>query len=119
MARRTWSDGVIGNTPLSASRLNALEDDLEAALVQLAAVPEALFTGSVTVNADGAPTSASVVWPDGTMGVYSGTASTSFPGAVDAYTITYAGTPTKTYTQPLVTRNGSGFITNRPAITVS
>ena len=119
MAKRTWTDGVIGNTPLSAARLNDLEDDLETALTTLASVPEALFSGSVTVNGDGAPTSASVVWPDGTMGVYSGTASTSFPGAVDAYTITYAGTPTKTYTQPTVTRNGSGFITNRPAITVT
>jgi hypothetical protein len=119
MAKRNWADGVIGNTPLSAARLNALEDDVETALTTLAAVPEALLTGSVTVNADGAPTSASVVWPDGTMGVYAGTASTSFPGAVDSYTITYAGTPTKTYTQPLVTRDSNGFITNRPAITVT
>lgn len=119
MAKRTWTDGVIGNTPLSASRLNDLEDDLEGALLALARTPEALFAGSVTVNGDGAPTSATVAWPDGVAGVYSGTASTSFPGAVDAYTITRVGTPTTTYTQPMVTRNGSGAITNRPAITVS
>jgi len=119
MAIRNWLDGVLGNTPLSAARLNDLEADLQAAMLQLARDPEALFSGAVTVNGDGAPTSANVKWPDGVVGVYSGTASSSFPGSVDAYTITYAGTPTKTYTQPTVTRNGSGFITNRPAITVT
>ena len=119
MAKRTWADGQTGNTPLNAARLNALESDLEAALTALAAVPEALFSGAVNVDANGVPTSASVKWPDGTVGVYSGTASGTWLGALDAYTITYAGTPTKTYTQPAVTRDASGFITNRPAITVT
>ena len=119
MPKRTWADGATGNTPLNAARLNALEADLDAALVALAAVPEALFSGSVTVDANGVPTSATVKWPDGTVGVYSGTASATWLGALDAYTITYAGTPTRTYTQPTVTRNGSGSITNRPAITVA
>lgn len=119
MPKRTWADGQTGNTPLNAARLNALESDLDAALTALAAVPEALFAGSVTVDANGVPTSANVKWPDGTVGVYSGTASGTWLGALDAYTITYAGTPTKTYTQPAVTRDASGFITNRPAITVA
>ncbi len=39
MTRRNWTNGVIGNTPLSAERLNSLEDDLEAALLQLARPP--------------------------------------------------------------------------------
>ena len=116
---RNWIDGALGNTPLNAARLNQLEADLEAALLALARVPEALFSGAVTVNADQVPTSANVEWPDGVTGVYSGTPSEHFPGALDAYTITRVGSPTKTYTQPSVTRNASGAITNRPAITVS
>jgi hypothetical protein len=119
MAKRTWTDGVIGNTPLSAARLNLLEDDLEASMVALAREPEALFSGAVTPDSNGAVTSASVLWPDGVAGVYSGTASATFLGVDDSYTVTRVGTPTKTYTQPLVTRNGSGFITNRPAIPVT
>ena len=43
MAKRNWADGALGNTPLNAARLNQLEADLEAALLQLARNPEALF----------------------------------------------------------------------------
>lgn len=119
MARRNWTNGVIGNTPLSAERLNSLEDDLEAALLQLARTPEALFSGSVVMNGDGAPTSAQVVWPDGSAGVYSGTASGVWPMLIDSYTITKTGVPVKTFTQPTVTRNDAGRITTRPAITIT
>lgn len=120
MPKRNWADGVLGNTPLSAARLTELEDDLDAALVALARDPESIFGGAVTRNTDGAPTSAVVAWPDGVTGNYSGTASTSFPGAINSYTITRVGTPTKTYTQPAVTRDATtGLITNRPPITVS
>jgi hypothetical protein len=119
MPKRQWLDFIFGNTPLSAARMNALEDDVEAALVQLARDPSQLFSGSVTSDGNGAPTSASVVWPDGVTGVYSGTASGTFPGAVDSYTLTRSGAPTITYTQPAVTRDASGYITNRPAITVA
>lgn len=120
MARRNWNNGVIGNTPLSAERLNDLEDDLEAALLQLARDPDALFSGSVVRNGDGAATSAQVVWPDGIYGVYSGVASVTWPGAVNSYTITRVGTPTLTFTQPMVTRDSTtGAITTRPAITVT
>lgn len=119
MAKRNWVDGQMGNTPLNAARLNAQENDIEAALVQLASDPSLLFTGAITLNADGAPLSASVVWPDGSPGVYAGTASVTFPGAVNAYTVTKVGEPTRTYTQPAVTRDPSGNITNRPAITAA
>ncbi len=78
--------------------------------------PWALIVGAVTYT-DGAPTSAGVKWPDGTTGTYTGTASTTFPGSIDAYTITY-GT-THTYTQPAVTRDAAGNITNQPAITAT
>lgn len=119
MPKRNWNDGVLGNTPITAARLNDLETDLEAALLQLAADPSLLFAGSVTNDANGAPVSAVVKWPDGAAGTYSGTASVNFPGAVSAYTMTKVGTPTKTYTQPAVTRDAAGNITNRPAITAS
>lgn len=119
MAKRNWADGLLGNTPLSAARLNEVETDLESALLQLSRDPSLLFSGSVTVDVDGAPTSATVEWPDGVAGVYSGTASATFPGSIDAYTVTRTGSPTVTYTQPAVTRNASGHITNRPAITVT
>lgn len=126
MPKRTWSDGVLGNTPLSAARLNQLEDDLDAACAALARTPDALWAGAVTVDANGAPISAVVEWPDrkedGSVitGTYSGTASTTFPGSIDSYTITrIINAGTVTYTQPAVTRNANGQITNRPAITVS
>ena len=119
MRLRDWKNGVLGNTPLAADRLNGVEDDIGAMLLQLGASPPMLFSGAVTVNTDGAPVSASVRWPNGTVGVYSGTASTAFPGAVDAYTITYAGSPTITVTQPAVTRNAAGQVTNSPALTIT
>lgn len=119
MPRRNWANGIVGNTPLNAARLNSLEDDLEAALVQLARSPEALFSGTVTRNTDGAPVSANVVWPDGATGVYAGEPSEDFPSVVDSYTVTKSGTQTLTYTQPMVTRNASGDITSRPAITIA
>jgi hypothetical protein len=80
---------------------------------QLARDPWALITGPVTYT-NGAPTSAAVEWPDGTSGVYTGTPSPTFAGTIDAYTITY-GT-TRTFTQPPVTRDTAGNITNQPAI---
>ena len=120
MAKRNWSDGVLGNTPLSAARLNQLESDLEAALLQLARDPSQLFAGAVTSDANGAAVSAVIEWPDGVTGTYAGTASVSFPGSVSAYTVTRAGSPTVTFTQPAVTRDPTtGAVTNRPPITVS
>jgi hypothetical protein len=83
--------------------------------LQLARTPDVLFVGVVTLTS-GAPTSAAVVWPDGTAGVYTGTPSVTFPGSIDSYTLTYG---TTTYTQPAVTRDASGNVTNQPAIVVS
>jgi hypothetical protein len=118
--KRLWADGATGNTPLNAARLNAQETDIKASLVQLAADPSSLFAGAVIIDANGAPTSAVVKWPDGVDGTYSGTPSVSFPGSISAYTITRVGTPTETYTQPAVTRDATtGAITNRPPIVVS
>jgi hypothetical protein len=100
--------------------LNQLEDDIEAALLQLARDPSQLFAGAVTYDPNGAATSAVVAWPDGVGGNYAGTPSVSFPGAVSAYTVTRIGSPTVTFTQPAVTRDATtGAVTNRPPIQVS
>jgi hypothetical protein len=104
---------------LEADRLNAEESDLQASLVQLSRDPSLLFTGAIVRDADGAPISASVTWPDGSPGVYSGTASTTWPGAINAYTVTKVGAPMRTFTQPAVTRDAAGNVTNRPPITIN
>lgn len=88
----------------------------------LARNPDALVTGTVTRDANGAATAAAVTWPDGATGVYAAdTVSTAFPGAVDAYHVTHvAGGVTVTYTQPAVTRDAStGAVVNVPAMVVT
>ena len=87
--------------------------------VAFAANPDSLIVGTIVRDANGAATSASVVWPDGTPGTYTGTPSLTFAGSIDSYTITYGSPATKTYTQPTVTRDSSGAVTARPAITVT
>jgi hypothetical protein len=89
--------------------------------VRLARNPDMLITGAVTRDANGAATSAPVTWPDGRPGTYTAdTLSTAFPGAVDAYHITYGSPVIKTYTQPAITRDTTtGAATNVPAITVA
>ena len=80
----------------------------------LARDPESLFVGTVTRDVNGAPTYAAVTWPDGVAGTYTGSPSSVFPGSIDAYSITHS---TTTYTQPAVTRDTNGNITNQPATT--
>lgn len=86
----------------------------------LAANPDQMAVGAITRSATEAVTGFAVVWPDGATGVFAGTESTTVPGAVDSYTLTHVlGGVTTTYTQPAFTRNASGSVTNRPAMTVS
>jgi hypothetical protein len=82
-------------------------------------VDQLIRATSITRDGNGAATGASVIWPDGTAGTYAGTASTTFPGAVDSYTVTYVGSTTRTVTQSAVTRDTNGNIINRPAMGVS
>ena len=75
---------------------------------------------SATRDTNGAITTATIKWPDGVSGVFTtDVASTSFPGAIDAWHATYLGTTTKTVTQPAVTRDTNGAVTVQPAITIS
>jgi len=105
------------NAPASATRgaLNATY----VSYLSLAGNPDALIVGAITRDGNGAATGAGVVWPDGSVGTYAGTPSAGTPGAIDSYTITYGSPVTKTYTQPTVTRNASGAVITRPAITVA
>ena len=102
---------VAAETPLLLSL-----SSLSGIYLAWAADPSKLWTGVVTRDAGGAATAAAILWPDGITGTYTGTASATFAGAVDSYTLTHG---TTTYIQPAVTRDAAGNITNQPAITVT
>jgi hypothetical protein len=80
-----------------------------------AANPDVLVFGTLTRNGNGVVTSATVTWPDGVTGTYTATVDGTY-GTVVSYVITYGST---TYTQPTMTLDANGFVTTRPAITVS
>lgn len=74
---------------------------------------------SATRDANSAIIDADIVWPDGTPGMFTtDVASSAFPGAIDAWHATYAGSPAKLITQPVVTRDANGAVTAQPAITI-
>lgn len=85
------------------------------------AMTQAFQLVSSTRNIDDAITTATVKWPDGATGVFTSTKlSTEFPGAIDAYTVTYEkGDISYTLTQPTVTRNASGAVTAQPDIIIT
>jgi len=147
--KQTWQDGSLA-TPLSAGRMDHIETGIEAAaaaadqavpntsagrqavadsdemraafvgLKQAAKNPDLLIVGNIARDANQAVTSADVLWPDATPGVFTADAiSTAFPGAVDGYHITYGNPATKTFTQPAITRNAAGAATTVPQIVVS
>lgn len=100
---------------LSRADLDEAYAPTDYVLKQLARTPDALIAGAVARNSDGVVTSAPVIWPDGTSGVYTTTA-IDLTGAVNGYTITYGSPVTKTFTQPTITRDSSGAVTNVPAV---
>jgi hypothetical protein len=87
------------------------------------------WAGSQAFDTNGTPTfdttwptvvsSVTVIWPDGTGGTYTATSINATWGMVDAYTVTYTGSPTKTVTQAAVTRDSQGRVTTRPTLTVT
>lgn len=64
---------------------------------------------------------ATLIFPNGVRGQWvTDTASTDFPGVVDGFHVTYPlGVFTLVVTQPLVTRNASGQITECPALVLT
>lgn len=90
----------------------------DAWLKRHAANPGALLFGTLARNSDGVITSADVIWPDGTAGTYT-TLTIDATFVVNSYRITYGSPALLTATQPAVTRDETGAITNRPEITIS
>jgi hypothetical protein len=89
-------------------------------IAQAAKNPDLLIVGAITRDSNQAVTSAAVMWPDGTPGTFTAdTLSTAFPGAVDAYHITYGNPVSRTFTQPAITRNTAGAATTVPRIVES
>jgi hypothetical protein len=71
-----------------------------------------------TRNSDGLVTSATVIWPDGSEGTYTGTADGTWK-ALSSFSVTHTDSG-KTVTQPAVTREATyGYVTNQPALTVA
>jgi hypothetical protein len=79
---------------------------------------EAYEMTSITCDADGIILSATVKWPDGSGGTFTRTTKNATWLAIDAYTITHTAS-SSTITQTTVTRNASGQITAKPALTVA
>lgn len=79
---------------------------------------EAYEPTAITRNSAGVVTSATVVWPDGSAGTFTATTVNSTYNAVDAYTVTHT-TSGQTVTQAAVTRDSSGAVTTKPALTVA
>lgn len=78
---------------------------------------DGIIVGAITRDENGAALSSAVKFPDGVTGVYTAlVVSADFPGAVDSYSVTYGD---QTYTQPTVTRDVSGVVTNRPPLEVA
>lgn len=73
---------------------------------------------AATFDADNVITTATVKWPDGSAGTFTTTSKNATWLAIDAYTITHT-TASKTVTQATVTRDASGNVTVKPALTVA
>lgn len=110
-------------TTIQANPNSAFAQAQKATFVSVLAAaknPDLLITGTITRDANQAVTSAQVVWPDGTPGTFTALVlSSTFPGAVDSYKITYGSPVSKTFTQPAITRNAAGAATTVPQIVVS
>src|ERR1044072_2435873 len=105
-------DDVVGLEDALAS----VNTYLEGLYTNLAANPEEMMFGDMPLNESGRIPQAPVIWPDGSTGVYTALAtSVSPPGAIDSYSVTHDERGV-TYTQPDVTRDADGYITNRPEL---
>ena len=112
--------GVTSKVPLSRIT-EAIPNGTYAGNLQLAQLLDPLLLGAITRDSNGAATAATATWPDGATGAYTAlVVSSSFAGAVDSYSVTHVvGGVTTTYTQPTLTRDSTGAVTNRPAMTVA
>jgi hypothetical protein len=82
------------------------------------ATGEAFELTAVTRDSNDVVTSATVKWPDGSGGLFTATAVNATWHLVDAYTITHTASG-MTVTQAAMTRNSTGAVTAKPALTVA
>lgn len=110
-----------GRSVLTATDAAAARGAIRAVdYARLARNPDALIVGTITRDGNGAAIAGAIEWPDGTPGDFTAlVVSMTFPGAIDSYQATYGSPVTKTYTQPLVTRDATGAVTILPAIVES
>lgn len=82
---------------------------------------EAYTPTDITLNGDGAWSTANVLWPDGADGVFTTDSfSIEFPGLVDAWNITWVTDDvTKTLSQPAVTRDADGNVIATPEVVIT
>lgn len=74
---------------------------------------------AINYDSVGVVSTATVKWSDGSAGTFTTTAkNATFTNQIDAFTITHTNSG-KTVTQSAVTRNSSGRITTKPALTVA
>jgi len=73
---------------------------------------------AATRNSDDIITTATAKWPDGSAGTFTATTINSTWYGIDAYTVSHADS-SKTVTQTAVTRNATGGVTAKPALTVA
>lgn len=100
--------GLQGGTGVSDAQLVAWT---EAEAYQVYAV---VYSGTYTNTVQ----SASVLWPDGSLGAFAATTINATFEAIDAYTISHTDSG-KTVTQAAVTRNGDGNVTAKPILTIA
>lgn len=77
---------------------------------------------NVVRDSNDALVSATVTWPNGATGTFTTDSfNSAFPGAIDAFHITYVPQfgPSRTLTQPLVTRDVDGKVIMLPPIQVT
>lgn len=110
------------NTPLgaldAAIALQGGGADAAAAVLKAWAESGAYELTAVTVDSDEVITTATAKWPDGSAGTFTTTTKNTTWLAVDAYTISHTDS-SQTVTQAAVTRNSSGTVTTKPALTVA
>lgn len=73
---------------------------------------------AATYDADNVITTATVKWPDASAGTLTTTSKNATWLSIDAYTISHTAS-SKTVTQAAVTRDASGNVTVKPALTVA
>jgi hypothetical protein len=113
---------IIASSSYSLASLDARFGVLSSTHVLSWTYSEAYTMLSITRDGNDAISSATVQWPDGSTGTFNtDIKNSSFPGAIDAFRVTYVPAigATRTITQSAVTRNANGAVIARPALVIT